>query len=209
MAKPIALAADHGGVTHGLDDARFGTFHRLDQLGELAVDRHGGIIQGCLNGHFNLGLHENNFISVDICAHGRGLAVGADRKHRTLVDRIVPGFPAAEADALGFVAGLVIVADLSVPHDSFYRPSVRLKARDGFCPLGPAVAPVADPDALSLRVFVEGTLVHEASTGDRIRGAARLIADVSDFMTLSPGDVLMLGVAHGAPLLPAGQRAWI
>jgi 5-oxopent-3-ene-1,2,5-tricarboxylate decarboxylase/2-hydroxyhepta-2,4-diene-1,7-dioate isomerase len=75
-------------------------------------------------------------------------------------------------DALDHVAGLVIVADLSVPHDSFYRPSVRLKARDGFCPIGPQVWPlaaVASPDAWPSRVAVDGQVVHRPTTGDRIR----------------------------------------
>ena len=38
---------------------------------------------------------------------------------------------------------------------------------------------------------------------------AQLIADVSDFMTLAAGDVLMLGVAAGAPRARAGQRVRI
>ncbi len=112
------------------------------------------------------------------------------------------------ADALAHVAGLVVVADLSVPHESFYRPSVRLKARDGFCPLGPRVWPlaaVADVDALAVRVAVDGRTVHEANTGERVRTAARLLADVSAFMTLAPGDVLLTGVAAGAPQVAAGH----
>lgn len=124
---------------------------------------------------------------------------------------LVIGRPAcrvAAADALAHVAGLVVVADLSVPHESFYRPSVRLKARDGFCPLGPRVWPraaVADLDALAVRVAVDGRTVHEANTGARVRTAAQLLADVSAFMTLSPGDVLMTGVAAGAPRVAAGH----
>ncbi|ODU10700.1 MAG: 2-hydroxyhepta-2,4-diene-1,7-dioate isomerase [Rubrivivax sp. SCN 71-131] len=111
-------------------------------------------------------------------------------------------------DALAHVAGLVIVADLSVPHESFYRPSVRLKARDGFCPIGPRVWPLsAVPalDALAVRVAVDGRSVHETSTGERVRGAAKLLADVSGFMTLAPGDVLLTGVAAGAPRVAAGH----
>jgi 5-oxopent-3-ene-1,2,5-tricarboxylate decarboxylase/2-hydroxyhepta-2,4-diene-1,7-dioate isomerase len=117
-----------------------------------------------------------------------------------------------EAQALQHVAGVTIVADVSVPHSSFYRPSVRLKARDGFCPIGPRVLPLGeagDLDALAVRVWLDGALVHETTTGDRIRSAARLLADVSAFMTLAPGDVLMLGVSHGAPRARAGQRAEI
>lgn len=115
-------------------------------------------------------------------------------------------------EALSFVAGLVIVADLSVPHESFYRPSVRLKARDGFCPLGPRVWPlraVPAPDALALRVTVDGRSVHESTTGERVRGAAQLLADVSAFMTLAPGDVLMTGVAAGAPHVEPGHTVGV
>lgn len=114
--------------------------------------------------------------------------------------------------ALSAVAGLVVVADLSVPHDSFYRPSVRHKARDGFCPIGPHVVPigaVADVDALAVTVCVDGQVVHRTSTGDRVRAAAVLLADVSEFMTLAPGDVLMLGVSAGAPRVGPGHTVAI
>lgn len=115
----------------------------------------------------------------------------------------------AEADVLAVVAGYTIVNDLSVPHDSFYRPSIRFKARDGFCPIGPCVVArqaITDPDALAIRVEVDGQLVLQSSTAGMIRSAARLLADVTEFMTLSPGDILMLGVPAGAPLVEAGQR---
>src|SRR5262245_8734583 len=90
-----------------------------------------------------------------------------------------------ERDALSLIAGYVIVDDLSVPHDSFYRPSVRHKARDGSCVIG-AVVPrqhVRDPDALAVRVFVDGLLAQATTTGQRIRPLTRLLADVTDFMT--------------------------
>ena len=127
---------------------------------------------------------------------------------------LVIGRPAcrvSEADALSFVAGYVIVNDVSVPHESYYRPSLRFKARDTFCPIGPFVARdvVADPDALAVVVAVDGRVVHRASTGGLIRPAARLLAEVSAFITLAPGDVLSVGVAAGAPRACAGQRVRI
>ncbi len=38
-----------------------------------------------------------------------------------------------ERDALSFVAGYTVVNDVSVPHASYYRPSLRFKVRDSFC----------------------------------------------------------------------------
>ena len=114
--------------------------------------------------------------------------------------------------ALAHVAGWLLVADLCVPHDSLYRPSLRWRVRDGFCPLGPAVVPagaVADPDALAIRVEVDGKLAQATCTDERVRKVSQLIADVSAFMTLGAGDLLMLGVAPGAPRVRAGQRARI
>lgn len=118
----------------------------------------------------------------------------------------------SERAALDSVAGFLIVNDISVPHASYYRPSIRSKARDGFCPLGPRVvarAAVANPDALTLRVYIDGQLAATASTGQMLRGAAKLLADVTDFMTLAAGDVLATGVASPAPRVRAGQRCRI
>jgi 5-oxopent-3-ene-1,2,5-tricarboxylate decarboxylase/2-hydroxyhepta-2,4-diene-1,7-dioate isomerase len=113
------------------------------------------------------------------------------------------------AQALSFVAGYVLVADLSVPHEGYYRPSIRFKARDGSCLIGPQVlacAAVADPGAVQLHVSIDGLRVHSASLVGAVRPAAQLLADVTDFMTLQPGDVLLLGVAAGAPQARAGQQ---
>jgi 5-oxopent-3-ene-1,2,5-tricarboxylate decarboxylase/2-hydroxyhepta-2,4-diene-1,7-dioate isomerase len=121
-----------------------------------------------------------------------------------------PSCRLAEGEALGHVAGYLIVNDLSVPHAQYYRPSIPFKARDGFCPLGPRVVPAAaitNPDALSIRVYVDGELQQTASTSQLVRPVAKLLADVTEFMTLLPGDVLAVGVACPAPRVRAGQRA--
>ncbi len=111
-------------------------------------------------------------------------------------------------DAAAHVAGWTLVADLSVPHTSFYRPSVRYKARDGSCLIGPRVVPaaaLADPDALTMHITVDGKTVQTAYTGGMRRPMAQLLQDITEFMTLQPGDILMLGIAAGAPRGIAGQ----
>ena len=117
----------------------------------------------------------------------------------------------SETDALGFVAGYVVMNDISVPHAAVYRPSMRFKCRDGFCPIGPVVPASAsiDPDALAITVAIDGTVVQRSSTAGLIRPVARLLADVTEFMTLHPGDVLAVGVAAGSPRARAGQRVRI
>jgi 5-oxopent-3-ene-1,2,5-tricarboxylate decarboxylase/2-hydroxyhepta-2,4-diene-1,7-dioate isomerase len=115
------------------------------------------------------------------------------------------------ANALDHVAGYVVVNDISVPHDSFYRPSMRFKCRDGSCPMGAYVSrnAVANPDALAVTVAIDGVVVQHTDTGGRVRSVAQLLADVTEFMTLNPGDVLSIGVAAHAPLAHAGQRVTI
>jgi 5-oxopent-3-ene-1,2,5-tricarboxylate decarboxylase/2-hydroxyhepta-2,4-diene-1,7-dioate isomerase len=126
---------------------------------------------------------------------------------------IVIGRTAARIDAsraAEYIAGYTVVADLSVPHASVYRPSVRFRARDGFCATGPAVVAarhVATPDKLLIQVAVNGAEVFTASTASSVRKVAQLLADVTDFMTLSAGDVITLGVRHGSPVAHIGDTA--
>ncbi len=117
-----------------------------------------------------------------------------------------------EASALQAVAGYTVVNDLEVSSDltdRHYRPALRRKEADGLCPIGPwvrAAAAVAHPDALAVTTWVDGAVVQQGSTAGRLRGVARLLAEVTEFMTLQPGDLLLLGPAEGGPLVRAGQR---
>ena len=127
---------------------------------------------------------------------------------------LVIGRPAcrvSEAAALDFVAGYVIVNDVSMPHDPYYRPSLRFKARDSFCPIDRFVAcdAVGSPDALGITVAIDGKLAQRASTTGLIRSAELLLAEVSDFITLAPGDMLSVGVAAVAPHAQADQQVCI
>ena len=114
-----------------------------------------------------------------------------------------------QAEALDYVAGYTVVNDVSIPHNSVYRPAISQKCRDGFCPVGPWVIEreaVANPDALTIQVFVNGELRQENTTANLIRSVPRLIADVTEFMTLNEGDVLLVGVPEKAPIVNAGDH---
>ncbi len=117
----------------------------------------------------------------------------------------------ATVGAFEYVAGYLAVNDISIPHPNYYRPSVRYKARDGFCPLGLMKRrdAVANPDALTVRTFIDGAIAAEANTADSLRSIATLLHDVTDFMTLAPGDILAIGVAGKAPRARRGQTVCI
>jgi len=103
------------------------------------------------------------------------------------------------ADALGHIAGYVIGNEFSLPEDSYYRPAVKAKCRDGFCSLGAlvAVADVPDPGQLGIRLLVNGELRQTGSTADWVRPLPQLIEDITEFMTLYAGDVLLTGTPPG------------
>ena len=96
-----------------------------------------------------------------------------------------------------------------MPHASHYRPQIRATARDASCALGAAVVArdaVGDAGSLAVRTFIDGAPAMATSTGELVRGVARLLADVSDFMTLAPGDVVLAGSAPDEPRVRAGAR---
>jgi 5-oxopent-3-ene-1,2,5-tricarboxylate decarboxylase/2-hydroxyhepta-2,4-diene-1,7-dioate isomerase len=117
-----------------------------------------------------------------------------------------------EETALSYIAGYVIVNDVSIPHESLFRPAIQQKARDGFCPMGPWIVDqnhVDDPDNLAIRVYINNELVQENSTKNLIRSVPRLLVDVTEFMSLNPGDVLFVGVPEMAPLAEIGDKVRI
>lgn len=106
----------------------------------------------------------------------------------------------SEADAMGHVAGYTIINEFSLPEDSYYRPAVKAKCRDGFCPMGPELveaSQVADVNALTLRLTVNGEVRQENTTANWVRTLPQLIAELSEFMTLDEGDVLITGTPEG------------
>ncbi|RYZ13105.1 MAG: fumarylacetoacetate hydrolase [Comamonadaceae bacterium] len=109
----------------------------------------------------------------------------------------------------GRPAGYVLLDDLSIPHASFFRPPVKFKCLDGFLGVGPemrSAAAVPDAAALSLEVHVNGRCVQSVDFSNTVRSAAQLLAEVGEFMTLAPGDILMLGCDAGRPRAKAGDR---
>ena len=119
-----------------------------------------------------------------------GLVIGDSMPNRPLA-RVDQAPEAIE----NIVSACVLLNDLSQPHASYYRPAIRFRNRDGFlvCGAQPVPAAAVDLGALKIEAHVNGTLVQTLDLATLVQGAATLLADVNAFMTLRPGDVLMLG----------------
>ena len=111
-----------------------------------------------------------------------------------------------KADARHHIFGYTVANDISARDlQEIDGQWVRGKAMDTFCPLGPWIVTADDiDDAQNLRINtrVDGDLVQDGTTADMIFPIDELVAYVSSFITLQPGDVLLSGT-------PAGCGEWM
>jgi 5-oxopent-3-ene-1,2,5-tricarboxylate decarboxylase/2-hydroxyhepta-2,4-diene-1,7-dioate isomerase len=110
-------------------------------------------------------------------------------------------------DVLGHVAGYTCANDVGL-HDFRHADRgamLRVKGQDGFLPLGPQLVPATefDPEAFTLRTYLNGETVQEASADDLLFGVAYQLADLCRLITLEPGDVVLTGTpANSRPMEP-------
>ncbi|MCJ2185853.1 fumarylacetoacetate hydrolase family protein [Novosphingobium beihaiensis] len=106
------------------------------------------------------------------------------------------------AEALDCVGGMALAIDFALPQPDYYRPAVSRKNRDGFLALGDWAAPAP---VENLSTLIDGKAAHSWGMDRLKRDPATLIADLSVFMTLRAGDVLLIGLPGDAPHVHAGQ----
>lgn len=111
----------------------------------------------------------------------------------------------SEADALDHVAGYCLHNDVSERVHQMERGGQWLKGKchDTFAPIGPWLATtdeMADPGGRDMWLSVNGTIRQSSSTSEMIFGVAHLVAYISEFMTLLPGDVISTGTPAGVGL---------
>jgi 2-keto-4-pentenoate hydratase/2-oxohepta-3-ene-1,7-dioic acid hydratase in catechol pathway len=116
------------------------------------------------------------------------------------------------AEALDAVAGYVLLNDLSARDLQFATPQwMPGKVFDGSAPCGPAlVTPdeAGPPDGISFALDLNGEQMQEASTSDLIFSVAELVARLSRWMTLVPGDIVSTGTPSGVGSVRE-PRVWL
>lgn len=113
----------------------------------------------------------------------------------------------AEANALDYVLGYTCGNDVServIQAAEMQRGCLLIgKGFDTFNPLGPCIATGLDSTNLDLTTRVNGTVKQHSKTSDLLFPVPRLIAYLSEAITLLPGDVIMTGTPSGVgPIIP-------
>ncbi len=113
-----------------------------------------------------------------------------------------------EADASKYIFGYTILNDACVrdiPAWTGRYDSPRGKAGDTFAPLGPCITPAEflpkSPNELHIRTTVDGEVRQDDTTAGLLWPVERIVAFVSRYMTLSPGDILATGSTSGNALV--------
>ena len=117
----------------------------------------------------------------------------------------------SKANAYDYVAGYTVANDYAIRDylENYYRPNFRVKSRDFATPIGPYLvdaADVGDPMNLHLRTMVNGQVTQEGNTRDMIFDIRSLIVYLSEFMTLSPGDIILTGTPEGLADVKPGDE---
>ena len=108
-----------------------------------------------------------------------------------------------------YVGGYTIYNDFTLAEDSYFRPPVTSKCLDGFGPVGPYIVDreeIADPHNLAIRTYVNGELKQTASTADLRLDIPAIIEALTEFMTLTPGTVVVSGFPDGRAAVKPGDE---
>lgn len=152
-----------------------------------------------------------------LAAHGEDIplpytAVGYDYEVELAVVIGRTASNVSEDEALDYVLGYTSANDVSA-RDLQKRTSQWLlgKTLDKFCPIGPYLVTadeVGDPQALTARSWLNGELRQNSNTADQIFPVAEVIAYVTQYFPLKPGDVILTGTPEGV-ILGMQEKVWM
>lgn len=109
----------------------------------------------------------------------------------------------SEADAMDYVAGFACFNDVSERDFQTKRPGgqwLKGKSHETFGPLGPWMVTkdeIANPNSLSMELKVNGRTMQKGSTKTFIFQVAKVVSDISQYLTLEPGDIIPTGTPPG------------
>lgn len=103
--------------------------------------------------------------------------------------------------AMACVGAAALAIDITYPQADYYRPAVAQRNADTFLVMGDWGSPAL---ADRITTMIDGQAAHSWSLDRLARSPNQLIADISTFLTLRAGDVLLVGLPGDAPQVGAG-----
>jgi 5-oxopent-3-ene-1,2,5-tricarboxylate decarboxylase/2-hydroxyhepta-2,4-diene-1,7-dioate isomerase len=82
---------------------------------------------------------------------------------------------------------------------------LRVKGQDGFCPIGPGIVRGVDVRRATVRTYLNGRVVQEGAVTEMIFPIDYILADLSRFITLMPGDVILSGTPKNSRPMDVGD----
>jgi 2-keto-4-pentenoate hydratase/2-oxohepta-3-ene-1,7-dioic acid hydratase in catechol pathway len=124
-----------------------------------------------------------------------------------------PGRRISEREALSYVAGYTLINDVTAREQknrdaAHGLPWFLSKGYDTFCPMGPCLVTadeIRNPATLEITVTVNGEVRQHAKTADMLFPVPRLIAYLSEKISLEAGDVIATGTPSGISALNPGD----
>lgn len=115
-------------------------------------------------------------------------------------------------EALDSIAGYMLLDDLSARDLQFATPQwMPGKVFDGSAPCGPAIVTPDEagaPDSIAFTLDLNGERMQDASTSDLVFSVTELVAQLSRWMTLEPGDIVSTGTPSGVGSV-RDPRVWL
>ena len=123
-----------------------------------------------------------------------------------VIGRECRGVSAAEAD--DFIFGYTCINDVTAIEflfeDKAFQQWTRSKGFDTFTPLGPCINTDIDPAALRIHATQDGEQRQDYPVSDMIYSPQQIVAMISGYQTLLPGDLICCGTSVGARTMKPG-----
>lgn len=82
----------------------------------------------------------------------------------------------------------------------------RAKSFDTFCPIGPEIVKVDDPNRLGIKAILNGNVVQDSNTADMIFSVEEIVDFISQVMTLNKDDIILSGTPSGIGPMNRGDE---
>lgn len=117
-----------------------------------------------------------------------------------------------EENAHEYILGYTVVHNVwakGIPSEKVKLPpgekSKWLRAYETFCPIGPCIETDIDPDNVKWQTRVNGDVRQDSNTNTMVFNVAQIVADISTWRHLMPGDLIQTGTASGVGTMKHGD----